>query len=480
MRKIILRKIIYSAAVAFSTLCMGACSDLLDVNTDPSRVSGEEATLPTLLPSAERFSANTQYGAAQYGIQYPEYLTGQTVSQFAPYGFDQLWQPFYSDALPALQDIIARAEAAGAYNYSGIAKTLLALNLMTVADIYGDAPYSEANKGTANLYPCYDKMEDLYRVHIKALLDGAIVDLARPLPTLPSLQTVQNDLIYNGDLTKWTKAARAVRARYFLHLSEKEPAMLAMAAQEAAASFTSNADDLQLNYETQNPNPWFGFLGNATSKIMQPSSYVIDLLSGRGGRFQGVTDPRLPILVTKSGTGASYIGLTPGAVAGTQADVNVNMTASSWHTRAVAPILFITYAEMQFIIAEALFNTNKPEAYAAYRRGIEASMAKVGVPAGEITTYLASPTVALSAATLTLQDIMLQKYLALFLQIETWVDMRRYQYSQTVYPGLSKPVVNQLPGNPWVQRSNLADEEPGVNTCLPKGVTQTDILWLFQ
>ncbi|ALI99271.1 SusD/RagB family nutrient-binding outer membrane lipoprotein [Rufibacter tibetensis] len=474
-----MKKTLYTISLALSMVLMGSCGDLLDVNSDPGRVGADQATVATLLPSAQRFTANTQFGASQYGVQYPQYLAGQAIGQFTPYGFDQLWLPFYTDAFPTLQDIITRAEAVGAFNYSGIAKTLLALNLMTVADIFGDAPYSQALQGTSNLYPCYDKMEDLYRVHIIKLLDEALADLAKPLPTSPVFQTVQNDLIYKGNLAQWTKAARAVRARYFLHLSEKDPAALATAAQEAAAAFASNADDLQLVYEEQNPNPWFGFLGNANNKPMQPSSYVVDLLSGRGGRFQGVTDPRLPIYMTRTGTNTNYVGLTPGRLIG-EAGVNVNMTQTSWHTRAVAPILFITYAETQFIRAEALFNTNRAESYAAYRRGIEASMRKVGVAETEITAYMANPAVALSPATLTLQDIMLQKYLGLYMQIETWTDMRRYQYAQSVYPRLEKPVVNQLPGNPWVQRSNLADEEPGVNTCLPTGVTQTSVLWLFQ
>ncbi|WP_205503476.1 SusD/RagB family nutrient-binding outer membrane lipoprotein [Rufibacter psychrotolerans] len=475
-----MRKLLNNITMALGVLLLVSCGDLLDVNTDPSRVSAGEATLPTLLPSAQRFTANTLYGAAQYGAQYPQYLTGQAIGQFTPYGFDQLWQPFYSDAFPTLQDIITRAEAVGAFNYSGIAKTLLALNLMTVADVYGDAPYSQANQGTDNLYPCYDKMEDLYQTHIIALLEEALSDLAQPLPSLPSLRTVQNDLIYGGDLAKWTKAAHAIRARYFLHLSEKQPGALATAAQEASLAFSSNADDLQLLHEQQNPNPWFGFIGNATNKPMQPSSYVVDLMSGRGGRFQGAADPRLPIYMTRSGTNPTYVGLTPGRLVGDQPTANVNLTTASWHTRDVAPIQLITYAETQFILAEALFNTNRAESYLAYRRGIEASMRKVGVAEADITAYVDNPAVGLSPATLTLADILLQKYIALFLQIETWTDMRRYQYDPSVYVGLEKPVINQLPGNPWVQRSNLADEEPGVNTCVPSGVTQTSPLWLFQ
>ncbi len=52
------------------------------------------------------------------------------------------------------------------------------------------------------------------------------------------------------------------------------------------------------------------------------------------------------------------------------------------------------------------------------------------ISAAERTAYLASPNVKSSAATLTITDIMLQKYIALWGWgfNETWVDMRRYHY----------------------------------------------------
>lgn len=474
-------KKIYSYTLIFFALWLGSCSDLLDVNTDPGRIRPDEATIQTLLPSAIRFTSDAVYGAAQYGAQYPQYLSGQAISQFSPYGFDQLWRPFYTDALPTLQELITRSEAVGAYNYAAIAKTLLALNLMNVASVYGHAPYTNANKGPANLYPCYDSMEDLYQIHIKALLDEAIADFAKPLPTLPLLATVQNDYIYAGNLPKWKKAAHAVRARYFLHLSEKNPALLTNAIAEVQASFESNEDDLQLVYEIQVPNPWFGFLGNATNKIMRPSSYVVDLLSGRI-KFGQVVDPRLPLYMTKSGSNPLYVGLPPGVqVGGATTNVNVNITAETWHTRAAAPILFATYAEMRFILAEALFATDKAASYAAYLAGIRASMAKVGVAQADIDAFVTNPNIAFAdLANFTLSHIMLQKYLALYLQIESWTDMRRYQYDPEIYTGLTKPFGNQIPDNPWVQRSNLADDEAGVNTCLPVVPNQAVTLWLFQ
>lgn len=461
---------------AFSLVWLGSCDSLLNVNDDPSRIGGDEATLATLLPSAIRFTSTAVYGTAQYGAQYPQYMSGQAISQYTPYGFDQLWNPLYTDVVPTLFDIINRAETSGAYNYAAIGKTLLALNLMNATDIFGDVPYTNANQGTSNLNPCYDPMQDLYQVHIITLLDEAIADFAKPLPEAVSLKTVQNDYIYNGNLDKWTKAARAIRARYYLHLSEKNPALLANAATEAQAAITSNADDLQLVYEDLNANPWFGFLGNAVAKTMQPGTFLVNLMNGTG-HFTGAVDPRLPIYMTKPAAATSYVGLPAGATYGTEG-ANVNAMATNWHFRAAAPIQFITYAEVQFILAESLFSTNKPAAYQAYLRGIEASLLKVGVT--NTAPYLTHPEIAVGDVNLTMTDILLQKYIALYLQIETWTDMRRYQYDPAIYVGIQKPMNNQIPGNPWVQRSKIADNEVGVNTCIPEIPNQGVTLWLFE
>lgn len=472
-------KKIYFFIATFSMLLLGSCDSLLDVNTDPGRFSEDEVTLNVLLPSAIRFTSTAIFGTQQYGTQYTQHMAGHAIGQYTPYGFDALWAPLYTDALPTLQDIIKRGEAAGAYNYVAVAKTLLALNIMNAADVYGDIPYSGANQGPANLYPCYDPMQEIYNIHIIKLLDEALEDYKKPKSPQVSLQTLQNDFIYAGDLVKWEKATRALRARYYLHLSEKDPSLLAKAVDEAKLSFTSNADDLQLTYDdTGTRNPWYTFLGGATSKTVQPSVYLVDLLSGKN-IFQNVVDPRLPLYMTRSGANTNYVGIAAGGDYGKDG-ANVNATATNWPFQTTAPVVFISYAEIQFILAEAQFATDKTAAYAAYRKGVEASTTKAGAAATAIATHLADPEISMGEANLTLADIMLQKYLALYLQMEIWTDMRRYQYDPTVYVGIQKPKVNILNGNPWIQRSKLADEEPGVNTCIPETKTQDVRLWLFE
>jgi len=124
-----------------------------------------------------------------------------------------------------------------------------------------------------------------------------------------------------------------------------------------------------------------------------------------------------------------------------------------------------------------LIATNPAEAYAAYIRGIKGNMEKLGVDAPAITAYTTNPVIT-KAGNITVTDIMLQKYIALFLQMETWTDMRRYQYSATVYPGLKMPFKNLL-GTVYVQRAKYPDNEPGRNPNVPQVANQAVKLWLF-
>lgn len=472
--KRLLKKI---SIAAFVLLSASSCDNLLDVNVDPGRISADQITVPNLLPSAIRFTANVQFGAAQFGAQYPQYLGGQAISQYTPYGFDQLWRPLYSDALPSLQEIISRAEAQGAFNYSGIAKVMLAMNMLTASAIYGDLPYTEANKGTAILNPCYDTMQQLYEVHIPQLINSAIEDLQRPLPDLPTLRTVRNDYIYNGNLENWRRAAFALRARYNLQMSVKNPGLLAAAAADVDMAFTGFSQDLDLIYEANIQNPWWSFLGNPVNKTQQPTSYITNMMNGTA-QYPGLVDPRLPLYMSSTNPN-EFRGVIPGRLVGDDPTVNVNLTAATWHSRNIAPLQMLTYAEAQFIKAEALLNSNRSAAYDAYLNGIRASMTKLGVSVDAVNSYLQNELISMGSANLQLRDIMMQKYIALYLQMETWNDMRRYQYDASIYPGLNKPVINQIPGEPWIQRSNIADDEPGTNTCIPVIPNQGVKLWLF-
>lgn len=168
-----------------------------------------------------------------------------------------------------------------------------------------------------------------------------------------------------------------------------------------------------------------------------------------------------------------------GAVSGT----------GSFQIFPVSDFEVVTYHEMCFIKAEVLFRKgDKNGAYAAYKAGIQAHMdamqAKLNLWKGEydnnpsmtpmddakIAAYMSSPAVAQSAGELEMKDIMLQKYIAMGWSSETWVDMRRFNYSLSgeygiVYPGYGRTklfaggaaLLGTQPSDPqyWIRRWRL-------------------------
>ena len=466
---------------------LASCNKQLDINDDPEKLKGSQVTISGLLPAAIQHTATSFWNAGQYGNYYPQYLAGNAgqaanIDSYNPYGFDNIWESAYLRALPTLKEMTEKAEQAGVPHYAGIGKLLTALVLMQSTDIWGDVPFSEAFNPGATWSPKYDSQEEIYNVTLKGLLDGAIADLSQPQPPLASSQVGTTDLIYKGVIAKWLKAAYTARARYYIHLSKKNTANAALAATDIGNGFTNatGADDLQLFYTSERNHPWYTNLSIATaaSRYARPSKYIIDLMNGT--RYPGLVDPRLPILVDNGGA-TTYVGRPVGTQDNEQGAnlANTDITANTYYGKMTSPVPIITYSEAQFIKAEALFATNKSASYDAYLEGIRSSMQKFGVASVNITTYVNNPLISKGFAALTLADIMMQKYIALFLQMETWTDMRRYQYDPNVYLGLTMPFKNLL-GTQWVQRGNYADNEPGRNPNVPRVANQAVKLWLFQ
>lgn len=149
---------------------------------------------------------------------------------------------------------------------------------------------------------------------------------------------------------------------------------------------------------------------------------------------------------------------------------NAGVVAStgSFQIRPVSDMEILMYHEMCFIKAEVYMRKgDAANAYAAYRAGIQAHLdfmqskltqwkgsydkTSSGIanpdmdPMNQTTinTYLASNAVAQGAGTLTMSDIMLQKYIAMGVSIENWNDMRRFNFSAgnifgVVYPGYQR------------------------------------------
>jgi hypothetical protein len=168
--------------------------------------------------------------------------------------------------------------------------------------------------------------------------------------------------------------------------------------------------------------------------------------------LSGDHDPRLYELTTPGDNG-NYFSVPASQGRGALDIEDFAILYDGYWTRDDSPIVYLTNEELYFIEAEAAFYTNDTQrAYNAYVNGITANFSRLGI-SGELNDYLASQVVAQSPAELEISHIMMQKYIALYLQPETWVDMRRYKHSTVAYPGLQYPEnALDIYNGEWIKR----------------------------
>jgi len=358
----------------------------------------EDANVNLILPGAQAGLAYAQGSdLGRYANVFTQHLEGAgrqhlVIGQYqiTEGDVDNLWRFNLYPAMENLQLVIQKAAEEGSPHYSGIAKVMLANTLGLTTDAWGDIPFSQAFQGAENLRPSYDTQEAIYG-EIQRLLDEGIAELQAPT----SFRSPgRDDLIYGGRLNLWVRAANTLKARYYNHLSQVDPmgsATQALAALQAGLA--SPAEDALFQFGTTETeaNPYYQFNQQRGDVVM--GDFFVNLL-------QSQDDPRLPFFVAEDGT-----------------------SMGPFYGSINSPVPLVTYYEAKFIEAEAQLRAGSPDgAAAAFNEAVSASLQSVtGAADPAYVAAVASET----GATITLQDIMTQKYIAMFTTIEPWVDYRR-------------------------------------------------------
>lgn len=162
----------------------------------------------------------------------------------------------------------------------GIAQVLAAYNSALIADMYGDAPWSEAAQVLPNGNPAYmtpkvDKQESIY-TNIMTLLDEAIENLQKDDLHISGAMG-EYDLLYKGDAGKWLKLAYGLKARYTMRLlvrATDRKAQLENVIKYADLSFASAGEQAAFAiYDASNLNPLFDFFWSRAALGASQSMY---------------------------------------------------------------------------------------------------------------------------------------------------------------------------------------------------------------
>ena len=370
-----------------------------------SAYSGQLARLASILVQ-QQAGTDFQFEAiARYQI-----LAGDNLNE---------WEQIYANSLINSQTLIKQL-GDNRRHYRGIAKILMAMNLGLATDFWGDVPFTEALgglEGEARFNPSYERQEAILG-HIQRLLDEALQDL-NTSPADPSFNIevpAEDDLIFGGDSQKWAVTAHILKARYANRLSKRDPSGSASAAlnhlaNARTAGLSSSASDCKARFGVNGNelNQWYAFNLNRAGYMQMGKIFVDTLLA--------LNDPRLPFYASLDDDG-NYSG-TP---------LNSRLTSSSvvgsYFSSPAAPAPMVTYVEARFIEAEAALRSGNTNLAAdAYNEAVLSHIAEVtgsSAPMSYIAAYASE-----TGSTISLEKIMLQKYLAMFTQAEVWADWRR-------------------------------------------------------
>lgn len=241
----------------FTVQCEVIDSGLLD---SPNAVTPDNVDANFLLNNIQLSARGIYSGAAIRGAELTRQrrLFGGTYSAaYVPQTMNAVHQTTYASVFIDVQNLLPIAEENEQYFHMGMGQFFKAYGLITMVDMFGDMPYSEAlNPDIFN--PTLDPAESLYSAALD-LLDQAIVNFKREdrLAFPPDLYYPQ----FSGDakVEAWVRAANTLKLKAYVNMRHVDPGAAtaginALLADEIGM-ITSPAHDFTFEYSTNDTNP---------------------------------------------------------------------------------------------------------------------------------------------------------------------------------------------------------------------------------
>ncbi len=483
-------------------LSISSCKKYLDVNSDPDTPQKPDPTsvMPAMLAGIAR---GVQFDARFIGRYTQMFHLNSAGDVWDNHGYvansdagGEIFRQAYFGLGRNLEYMITQGTEQRQWDVVGAAQAMKAYIFQALTLVQGESGWDGLYADNQFFYPFQSQQRILGG--IDSLCRSAIDNLSRTDFNLGFPRLSRGDFVYNGNTALWRKFTNGLLARNYLCQMHKNTTFPDSVIKYANLAMIVGTEDFVIPFDASRNDDanFFGTFRNNFVSLRQ-SRMITNLLDGTAlpaltpsvSTF-GTRDPRLQHLLSCSqdttigSINGGYRGLVPGVgdpntttinprqrVAVVWGDslytnpgtANFSLPAGKYvfHNKAVLPVM--TFAEMQFILAEAQFAKapNSVLAYNAYRAGIGAhfdfinrtAYPRANIPlfkvlpinAAERNQYLASANVKQTPAALTRSDIMMQKYIALWGwgYVETWTDMRRYHYTD-IDPQTALPVYRAL------------------------------------
>ena len=434
-------------------LALSACDDgFEELNANPNEPEAVPAA--TLFPLAVRETMDRVHGHRDRnqrlnldgGMLWLQYFArNQYVNEGDTYNpqatlRNNTWRGFFTEALINFQTIIDQTgnPELETYNenYAAVATIMREYVFSILTDTWGAIPYTDALAGAraGNLAPAYTPQSEVYAGMLASLREAALtLDPAGP--------AITKDIVFGGDLLAWKRFANGLRLRLANRQAAREPAASAAVFAEILgdpAAFPIATDLTTDSYFTptvrqndENNNSWHEVMVfDAREDWSISTTLVAAMTDGQGS----ATDPRLTVYanLAQAGAGAgTYVGAPNGLSEGDAVAYQTSASRpGSYFTAETRPVPLLTYAELNFLLAEAAL-------VGTYSAGEDAATYLDRAINASFTQYAVDKPVNYTAgrSAVDLEMIITEKWKALFGQgVEVWTEYRR-----TGFPVLPAP-----------------------------------------
>ncbi|MBA4168035.1 MAG: SusD/RagB family nutrient-binding outer membrane lipoprotein, partial [Chitinophagaceae bacterium] len=189
--------------------------------------------------------------------------------------------------------------------HQGISLVMKCMVFGMIADMWGDAPYTQAlmadNGDSSITSPAYDSQQTIYE-GILADLETANTILSKQRSEY-TISIGSADVYYNGDPAKWRKLANSLALRYYMRISDKMPSEAQTGIEKIIADpakypvITSVADDATMSFPgNSDADSW---PSNATYNADSSNYRRIKLCNTLVTALEALHDPRISVYANK-------------------------------------------------------------------------------------------------------------------------------------------------------------------------------------
>ncbi|MDR2385061.1 MAG: SusD/RagB family nutrient-binding outer membrane lipoprotein [Tannerella sp.] len=298
-----MKKTVYILGI-LSLCVLFSCSDWLNVNDNPSKVSNTVPSPDLRLRSIQMQFIDAYESSGTRASWITQNITKIGSTSNSNDGIIRWDVPIASTTWPYqawfvycasnLQPLIDKATAEEAWSYVGAAQLIHAWGFMLMLDLYGEMPYTDALG--KSITPVYDDGKIIYYGCLD-MLEKAIENLSKPQP-VTATPLSGGDIWNGGDTQKWIKLAYGLKARWLNNISKKkslyDPQAILAALEKAPGAVNDNTVMRFINSETANKAGIVAALQftNVSGTGQRLSKWYTDLLTNDFTGGSHVQDPR--------------------------------------------------------------------------------------------------------------------------------------------------------------------------------------------